>query len=351
MSVFEKAVTAIISGDETKLQGLLSTNPDLIQARSEREHQATLLHYIAANGVEDEHQQSPPNAVAIARMLLEAGAEPDALATIYDNETATLPLLVSSVHPAWSGVQADLVRLLCDYGANPNGVEDKGLPLATAITFRYMAAAKALVEKGARVDNPVFAAALGEIELLRSLLADDLKPYHDPSGNSITDREEILNTALVAACIANEQAAVTYLVEQQGVSVNAQAMAEQTTGLHEAARKNFVELATLLLSFGARVDQGDRDDMTPLHWAAWYGHLDMMDLLIQHGAPTEALNCYGGTVLDGAIYGFCNSPLPPTTAIQVVERLIAAGADVGAVNPYPTGDAAIDAVLEPHRAV
>ena len=56
----------------------------LARARSARVHHATLLHYVAANGVEDFRQQSPPNAVTGARRLLEAGAEVDALADTYD---------------------------------------------------------------------------------------------------------------------------------------------------------------------------------------------------------------------------------------------------------------------------
>ena len=44
---------------------------------------ATLLHYVGANGVEGYRQQSPPNAVAIARLLLDAGAEVDAFAGMY----------------------------------------------------------------------------------------------------------------------------------------------------------------------------------------------------------------------------------------------------------------------------
>ena len=44
---------------------------------------ATLLHYVAANGVEGYRQLTPPNAVAIADALLDAGADVDALADMY----------------------------------------------------------------------------------------------------------------------------------------------------------------------------------------------------------------------------------------------------------------------------
>ena len=80
---FEAAAEAIVTGDEPALRALLSANPGLIHARSTREHRATLLHYVAANGVENYRQKTPKNIVAIARMLLEAGAEVDAEADVY----------------------------------------------------------------------------------------------------------------------------------------------------------------------------------------------------------------------------------------------------------------------------
>lgn len=86
MDAFERAVDAVIDGDASTLAALLGEQPDLIRARSTRVtrgdppvHGATLLHYLAANGVEDERQRSPRNAPTIAKMLLEAGADPDAL--------------------------------------------------------------------------------------------------------------------------------------------------------------------------------------------------------------------------------------------------------------------------------
>ncbi len=60
---FETAADAVIEGRLTELQALLRDQPPLATARSQREHHATLLHYVAANGVEQYRQKSPPNAV------------------------------------------------------------------------------------------------------------------------------------------------------------------------------------------------------------------------------------------------------------------------------------------------
>src|SRR5689334_12527045 len=99
---FEAAADAVIAGDLRTLEAALAAEPALVTARSARPHRATLLHYVAANGVEDERQVTPPNAVRVAEVLLAAGAEVDALAETYGGGPAqtTLNLLVSSCHPA-----------------------------------------------------------------------------------------------------------------------------------------------------------------------------------------------------------------------------------------------------------
>src|SRR6202046_1749306 len=82
-SRFEAAADAIVSGDVATLKRLLREEPGLIRARSTREHSATLLHYVSANGIEGYRQKTPKNIVEIAEMLLKAGAEVDAIADVY----------------------------------------------------------------------------------------------------------------------------------------------------------------------------------------------------------------------------------------------------------------------------
>lgn len=72
------AADAIVAGSEAELRRLLDANPWLVHARSTREHRSTLLHHVAANGVEGWRQVTPENIVAVARILLDAGAEVDA---------------------------------------------------------------------------------------------------------------------------------------------------------------------------------------------------------------------------------------------------------------------------------
>jgi len=78
---FERAAAAVVDGDLVTLAALLAADPGLATARSQLVtdrhppvHRATLLHYVAANGVEDARQRSPRNAAEVARLLLDAGA-------------------------------------------------------------------------------------------------------------------------------------------------------------------------------------------------------------------------------------------------------------------------------------
>jgi ankyrin repeat protein len=179
---FEAAVDAIVSGDVVALEALLEATPGLARARSCYPHRTTLLHHVAANGIEHTRQwQSPPNAPEVARALLRRGADPNATCGDWaggcnGSGATTLELLVSSCHPANAGVQADLVEVLCDAGAKADGIDDDGAPLWTAITFGYTGAVERLVRCGARVDNLVFAAVAGDLALVKSLLAAAARP-------------------------------------------------------------------------------------------------------------------------------------------------------------------------------
>src|SRR5687767_11269554 len=180
ISLFEAAVEAVINGDAPQLERSLQEHPELLRARSTRvtwwappqRHRATLLHYIAANGVEGYRQKTPRNAVEIATILLRAGAEVDALADMYEGKHTTMSMLVSSGHPAKAGLQIALTETLLNFGAAVDGAGEGAWtsPLMTALTFGYLDTAQALAQRGARVDTVAAAAGLGRADDVRRLL-------------------------------------------------------------------------------------------------------------------------------------------------------------------------------------
>jgi hypothetical protein len=171
---FEAAADAVVNGDLPTLEALLGTDWRLSRTRSAREHRATLLHYTAANGVEDFRQKTPVNAVEVAKALLDRSAVVDAVANTYGGGPAqtTLNLLVSSAHPAAAGVQSELVSTLLQRGAAVDGLEGDGSPLMTALTFGYLEAAEALMQWGPKVTNVMIAAALGHVDVVQRMLVE-----------------------------------------------------------------------------------------------------------------------------------------------------------------------------------
>ena len=290
MSVeFQAAVQAVIEGDATRLRSLLSADASLVKQRSSSEHQATLLHYVTANGVEDELQVSPPNAVVIAGILLAAGAEVDAIADSDGGGSGTTPLalLVSSVHPHRAGVQTELVRVLVNAGARVDGLDDDGVPLATALAFMYPTAAETLIDCGARVDNVIFAAAAGRVDLLRrdvvgGMLRSDAPRCTVPWLKMSTDPREAAAQAFVYGCLCGRVEAAEYL-RGEGVPIGSRAKPDfgRPTGLHLAAWGGHEEMVRVLLRWGADptvVD--DAFDGAPADWAGVAGYGELRELLV-----------------------------------------------------------------------
>jgi len=286
-ATFEAAASAIASGDIQTLRRLLRTQPELIHARSQRLHNSTLLHYVAANGIEDFRQKTPSNIVEITNLLLAAGAEVDAESNAYGGGCTALGLVATSVHPERAGVQEALLQILLDHGAlidKPGAAGNRQTAVQGCLANGRGQAARFLASHGARLTLET-AAGTGQLAIVKAFFQED------GALKSTATREE-LQRGFLWACMY---------------------------GYHQVVR--------FLLDHGADLRDQANTGATGLHWAAAGAHLTSVQLSIQRGAPLEEINQWGGTVLEQAGWGFANDD-SDRDYVPVFEALLAAGAKV-----------------------
>jgi hypothetical protein len=257
--IFRHAVDLIDGGDEAGLRAHLKQHPGLIRRHVVFEcgnyfRNPTLLEFIAENPIR--HGSLPGNIVAIAEVLLDAGADRSAI-------DETLGLVSSGRVVRECGVQIPLIDLLCSHGANP----DSAIP--AAIGHGEFAAVNDLHRRGASLTLPV-AAALGNLKDFRELL-----PKADP-----TDRHR----ALALASQFGHATIVSLLLDagEDPNRFNPPGCHSHSTPLHQAALAGHDKAVQLLVERGARVDIKDvLWKGTPADWAHHEGRTEMETYLRQ----------------------------------------------------------------------
>jgi len=284
---FEAAADAIVKGDIKTLQRLLRDDPHLIRARSTREHRATLLHYVSANGVEGYRQKTPKNIVAVTEVLLKAGAEVDAEADVYGGGATTLGLVATSIHPYQARVQNPLMQVLLDHGAQIDhqtaGGNQENSVMAALDNGRPAAAAY-LADRGARL-NLLSAAGVGRLDVVKSYFNED------GTRKAKTSQKQV-QRAFLYACTWGQTNVVEFLLDK-----------------------------------GVDLDTGGDGGQTPLHCAAIGGQLSTMKLLLKFNPQLELRNMYGGTVLGQTLWSAAHGGNSKVYA-EIIETLIAAGANI-----------------------
>ena len=77
---------------------------------------------------------------------------------------------------------------------------------------------------------------------------------------------------------------------------------EGATALHQAAWGGHVEVVEFLINKGADIEAQDPWGTTVLHWAAWRGHVEVMKLLLDSGANPDTQDSAGGSPLHFAAH-------------------------------------------------
>src|SRR5205823_2892040 len=285
VSRFESAVEAVVAGEAAKLEQLLGEDPELVRERSTFLHHGHVLHYVGANGVENDRRKTPKNAVRIAEVLLRAGADINAVADIYGGSD-TLGLAATSVWPFLVGVQEALIDILLEYGAN---LHHERLVNACLGNGRGQAA-EHLAKRGASLDLEG-AAGVGRLDLVKTFFNED-------------------------------------------GSLKTNAMHQQMEcGFAWACQYGRTDVVEFLLGMGLKVDAMPHG-ITGLHWAAYTARFDIVKLLLERKAPLELRDGrHGGTPLGWALHAWDDAPPEPRHYYEVVALLVAAGASVNAALP------------------
>ncbi|CAI5774727.1 [ADP-ribose] polymerase tankyrase-2 isoform X3 [Podarcis lilfordi] len=114
-----------------------------------------------------------------------------------------------------------------------------------------------------------------------------------PLGNSEADRQ------LLEAAKAGDVDTVKKLCTVQSVNCR-DIEGRQSTPLHFAAGYNRVSVVEYLLQHGADVHAKDKGGLVPLHNACSYGHYEVAELLVKHGAVVNVADLWKFTPLHEA---------------------------------------------------
>ncbi|HEY1759862.1 MAG TPA: ankyrin repeat domain-containing protein [Bryobacteraceae bacterium] len=248
---------------------------------------------------------------------------------------------------------ADLVERLLKAGADVKVKNDFGAtPMSEAAVAGNTATIEALLKAGADPDSPNADGVTALMVVARSTNVAAARVLLDHGAHVNAKESQKDQTALMWAA-AEKQAEMVKELIAHGADVNARSMvieeiaqvsAEPRAGYRSyggltplifAAREGCVQCAVALKEGGANLNLSDPEGVTPLLTALWNAHFDTASYLIKAGAMVNKWDWWGRSPLYLAVDyntiphgGRADGPsLDETTALQVIEQLLNAGAN------------------------
>ncbi|TRY99402.1 hypothetical protein DNTS_002014 [Danionella cerebrum] len=259
---------------------------------------------------------------------------------------------MTPLHVAAERAHNDIVEVLQKHAAKINAVDTLGqTALHRAALAGHLQTCRLLLSYGADpavVSLQGFTAAQMGNEAVQQILNENI-----PVRNSDVDYR------LLEAAKAGDLDTVKQLCSPQNVNCR-DLEGRHSTPLHFAAGYNRVAVVEYLLHHGADVHAKDKGGLVPLHNACSYGHYEVAELLVRHGASVNVADLWKFTPLHEAAakgkYEICKLLLKTsvdsvvssfiTPLVTVTERLIfrAHGADPSKKNR--DGNTPLDMVKE-----
>jgi len=290
--VYVDICTACAIGDIARVKELLAEDASLANRVSD------YVTYYLCSGAPIKNAAAMGH-IDIVKLLLEYGADPNL------PEEGIAPD-GHALHSAVCNGHVEIVKLLLQHGAYPNvDVESSADTLLAAIRNNDQPMVDLLCSHGAASKLHLLA-YYGDVKTAAAMLtanpalANDTEALENAAaeGNELFVRLLLQYQPALATRIATgvhckgedgpakSRELVEFLFEQ-GMDANLTNWLG-VTQLHHFAQRGDIENAAIFISHGADVNAIDEElCTTPLGWAAKYGRLAMVELLLQHGADAN----------------------------------------------------------------
>ncbi|KAG8435238.1 hypothetical protein GDO86_013259 [Hymenochirus boettgeri] len=199
---------------------------------------------------------------------------------------------LTALHVAADKAHNDIIEVLVKHEVKVNALDNLGqTSLHRAAHCGHLQTCRLLLNSGCDptvVSLQGFTAVQMGNESIQQLLQEGL-----PISNSDTDQQ------LLEAAKAGDLDTVKKLCTTQTVNCR-DIEGRQSTPLHFAAGYNRVAVVEHLLHHGADVHAKDKGGLVPLHNACSYGHYEVADLLVKYGAVVNVADLWKFTPLHEA---------------------------------------------------